>query len=141
MIAAFVSGLNSCEFCFGIHAELAYAWGVPEGLLERLLRDVDRAMIEPKLKPLLKFVRKLTVTPSRMTQADADTVFTGGWDERALHDAIAICGRMSFMNRLLDGHGIAPMDRETARAKARETVAAGGYHKAFAKAMTDRAGD
>lgn len=133
LLAAFVSGLNRCEFCFGIHAELAYARGVPEGLIEKILSDVDQASVETKLKPLLKFVRKLTLTPARMTQADAAAVFTAGWEEQALHDAIAVCGRMSFMNRLMDGHGIPPMDRETARAKAKASVAAGGYHQAMLK--------
>jgi hypothetical protein len=29
-----------------------------------------------------------------------------GWDETALHSAIAVCCLFSFMNRLVDGHGI-----------------------------------
>jgi len=35
------------------------------------------------------YLRKLTLTPTRMTQADA--VFTAGWDERALCDTVQIC--------------------------------------------------
>ena len=34
-----------------------------------------------------------------MTQADADAVFAAGWDEHALHDAIAITARAAFMQR------------------------------------------
>ena len=41
-----------------------------------------------------------------MTQADADAVFAAGWDERALHDAIAVSCTFAFMNRLVLGHGI-----------------------------------
>jgi hypothetical protein len=58
----------------------------------------------------MAFVKKLTLTPSKMSQADADAVFSAGWDEKALHDAIAVTARMNFMNRLVEGYGFTPMD-------------------------------
>jgi alkylhydroperoxidase family enzyme len=54
---------------------------------------------------LLAYARKLTLSPARMTQADADAVFAAGWSERALHDAALTVCLFNFMNRLLDGHG------------------------------------
>jgi hypothetical protein len=57
------------------------------------------------LKPVLRFVRKLTLTPTRMVQADADAVFAAGWDERDFHYAIMICGLFNFYNRMLEGYG------------------------------------
>jgi hypothetical protein len=41
-----------------------------------------------------------------MTRADADMVFTAGWSEQALHDAISVCALFNFMNRFVEGHGI-----------------------------------
>jgi hypothetical protein len=32
--------------------------------------------------------------------------FDAGWDERALHDAVSLCGLFSLMNRLVDGLGV-----------------------------------
>ena len=64
--------------------------------------------------PCIQFVKKLTLTPADMTQADADAVFDAGWDE-GLHDAIAITARMCFMQRIVEGHGFTPMTREVAR--------------------------
>jgi alkylhydroperoxidase family enzyme len=58
------------------------------------------------MRPVLSFVRKLTLSPSRMTPADADAVFAAGWDDQALHDAAVICGLFNLMNRLVDGLGI-----------------------------------
>jgi hypothetical protein len=55
---------------------------------------------------VISFVQKLTLSPSRMTAADAEAVFAAGWDDRALHDAAAICGLFNLMNRLVDGLGI-----------------------------------
>jgi hypothetical protein len=57
------------------------------------------------MRPVLSFVRKLTLSPSRVTSADAEAVFAGGWDDHALHDAAAICGLFNLMNRLVDGLG------------------------------------
>ena len=61
------------------------------------------APVEPRLKPLLAYVRKLMVAPGEMAQADADAVFEGGLGRYALHDAIAVTARAAFMQRLVEG--------------------------------------
>lgn len=106
LIAAFVSGLNACEYCHGVHEATAREFGVVEGPLVRLLSDVDASPVSDRLKPVLRYVRKLTLTPARMTQADADAVFAAGWTDRGLHDAVSVCALFNFMNRLVEGHGI-----------------------------------
>lgn len=106
LIAAYVSGLNACRYCHGIHSRVAVAFGVDEELLEQLIDDVDASAVEEEMKPLLRLARKLTVTPSRMTPADAEAVFAVGWNDRALHDAVSVCALFNFMNRLVDGLGI-----------------------------------
>jgi hypothetical protein len=70
-------------------------------------------------------VRKLTLTPGKMTQADADTVFDAGWDEKGLHDAIAVTARMCFMQRIVEGHGFTPMTRDVARENAKKRAKLG----------------
>lgn len=106
LIAAYVSGVNACRFCHGVHSQVAVAFGFPENTFEKLMDDIDGADVDAKMKPVLKYVHKLTLTPSRMVQADADAVFAAGWDESALHDAIAVCAMFNFMNRMLEGHGV-----------------------------------
>jgi uncharacterized peroxidase-related enzyme len=106
LIAAYVSGVNACAYCHGVHTATAEAFGVPAGLLEAALSDLDSAPVDDKLKPVLRYVGKLTATPARMTQADADAVFDAGWPEKALHDAVMVCALFNFMNRMVDGHGI-----------------------------------
>lgn len=106
LIAGFVSGLNACEFCHGSHTAAAVAFGFPEDLMPKLLDDVDTAPVADKLRPILKYVRKLTLEPAKMVQADADAVFEAGWDEVALHHAIAVAARYNLVNRLIHGHGI-----------------------------------
>lgn len=105
LIAAYVSGLNACQYCYGVHSETARAFGLEAGAIEAMLADLDSAPVDPTMRPLLAYAKKLTVSPTRMTQADADAVFAAGWSERALHDAVLTVCLFNFMNRLLEGHG------------------------------------
>jgi uncharacterized peroxidase-related enzyme len=122
LILAYAAGVAGCRFVCVAHSEVAYAHGIEPGLVERLLEDPDSAPVEPRLKPLLAFVRKLALTPSEMTQADADAVFAAGWSEQALQDAIAVTARVAFMQRLVEGHGFVPMWRELAAKRARQRL-------------------
>lgn len=106
LIAAYVSGLNACHYCHGVHTAAAEAFGVPAGLLSDLVDDVETAAVDERMRPVLRYVRKLTLTPARMTPSDAEEVFAAGWDERALHDAVSVCALFNFMNRLVDGLGV-----------------------------------
>jgi alkylhydroperoxidase family enzyme len=125
LLFAYAAGAAGCKFVYTAHSEVAYAWGIERGLLDRLLKDPEAAPVDARLKPLLAFVRKLMLTPGEMTQVDADAVFGAGWDEKALHDAIAITARASFMQRLVEGHGFTPMTREHAATQAKRRVELG----------------
>ncbi len=106
LIAAYVSGLNGCEYCHGVHTATAEHMGVEVGLLQRLVRDGELAAIEPKLRPVLALARKLTLSPSSVSKADADALSAAGWDDSALYYAVAVASLFNFMNRLVEGLGI-----------------------------------
>ena len=106
LIAAYVSGLNACDFCHGAHKVHAKAFGIEINVIDALMDDVETANVDDALKPLLRYAGKLTTTPSRMTEADAQTVYDAGWSEEALFDAIQVCGLFNLMNRVLEGTGI-----------------------------------
>ncbi len=124
-IAAYVSHLNRCDYCFGGHAELAKSLGADAAIFETLADDVDTMPVDEKLKPVLRFARKLTVEPASIGKADAEAVFAAGWDEQALHDAILVICRFNFMNRLTLGHGLEP-DPEEFALRARSMSYSGG---------------
>lgn len=106
IMAAFVSGLNACQFCYGSHAAVAAQFGVEAETIEELIADIDRAPIDDKLKPIFHYLKKLTLSPSKLVQKDVDKVFAAGWSEEALYQAILIGCLFNFYNRLLDGHGV-----------------------------------
>ncbi len=119
LLAAYVSGLNSCAYCRGVHAATAEAFGIPAELLNNLLSDVDGAEVEDRFKPILRFVRKLTLEPTSVTSQDAAAVLAAGWDDRALHDAVMICGLFSCMNRVVQGLGLRADEKYSLQAAAR----------------------
>ena len=125
LILAYAAGVAGCKFVYVAHSEAAYAWGIENGVIDRLLENPDTAPVEARLKPLLAYVRKLALTPGEMSQADADAVFAAGWDEQALHDAIAVTARAAFMQRLVEGHGFTPMTRAQAVERAKRRVERG----------------
>ena len=106
LIAAYASGINNCTYCYNTHKATAEAFGVDEELLDAMVLDLETSAVDEKLKPVLRFVAKLTKSPSRMVQADADAIFEAGWDEDCFHFAVMICGLFNMMNRLLDGYGV-----------------------------------
>ncbi|MGI9206139.1 MAG: carboxymuconolactone decarboxylase family protein [Woeseiaceae bacterium] len=110
LIGAFVSSTNDCPYCAGLHSVIASHFDVPESTLEALALDFEIAPVEQRMRPVLRYVEKLTKTPYQMTQADADAVYAAGWDDSALSDAVLICGLFNMANRIIEGHGI---DRAT----------------------------
>jgi AhpD family alkylhydroperoxidase len=65
LIAAYVSGLNACH---GAHRVAAGAFGVDEALFDSLMVDPDTSAVDSRLKPILSYVRKRTLTPAKMIE-------------------------------------------------------------------------
>jgi uncharacterized peroxidase-related enzyme len=106
LIAVYVSGLNACRYCHGVHTATAQAFGISESTLRALLDDIGTVQVAERMKPLLRYVGKLTLTPAKIIPSDAEAVLAAGWQEQALHDAVAVCGLFNLMNRLVEGLGI-----------------------------------
>jgi uncharacterized peroxidase-related enzyme len=106
LIAAYVSGLNNCRYCYETHRETAMHFDVSGELIAALVADPEVEDAPERLRPLLRFARKLTLDQAGMQAEDADAVRDAGWDERALHDLILVTAMFNFMNRFVHGHGI-----------------------------------
>jgi uncharacterized peroxidase-related enzyme len=126
LIQAYTAGLIGCRYAHVAHTAAVKACGGDEAVIATLLENgVDGAPVTDSWKALLKFVRKLALTPTDVSQADADAVFAAGWSEKALHDAIAVTARMTFMTRIIHGHGFVPMTPERAKASAEHRAKVG----------------
>lgn len=125
LIAAFVSGLNACAYCHGVHAATAEAFGISADELAALLEDVDTAPVATRMKPIFRFVRKLTISPAKMIDSDRRAILDAGWPQAAIHDAASICGLFNLMNRIVDGMGVAA--DESYRSASAARLHDGGY--------------
>jgi uncharacterized peroxidase-related enzyme len=136
LIAAYVSGLNNCDYCQAVHSQTAVALGIGAAAMANVVSDPQNAdvrhgtnpsdwRIDVRMRPVIAFVRKLTQSPESITAADAEAVFAAGWDDQALHDAVAICALFNLMNRLVNGLGVERDEKYTQMAAQR--LASGGY--------------
>ena len=107
LIIAYISGLNRSEFCYSTHKALCSEWGVDVAVFDQLRIDIDSAGVDENIKPILHYVKKLTLAPDQITQVDAQRIFDAGWDERTFLDCISICAIVNCMNRFVIGLGIA----------------------------------
>ena len=108
LLAAHVSNLNACRYCHGAHASIAESYGISPLLLKSLQENSDTAELPEKFKPIIAYVTKLTLTPSKMVEEDSKVVYDAGWDEAALYDAVTVCALFNFMNRVVEGTGCLP---------------------------------
>lgn len=105
LIAAYVSSLNACRYCVDSHSMVAGQFGIDPRVLTQLNDSIDDAEVRDPLKPVLHYVKKLTLTPSRMTIEDVDRIYAAGWSEETLIDAVSVCAFFNCMNRIADGTG------------------------------------
>ena len=125
MMFAYGSRLNACNYCYGSHEAGAIELGIDEALFIELQEDIETSSLDPKLKPVFRLVKKLTETPSRIVQDDIDGCLEAGWDERAIVDVVTVCALHNFMNRLVDGTGVAMSTDDLKVMGSR--IAQGGY--------------
>lgn len=106
LIAAFISGLNSCRFCYDSHVIHAETFGIEPELIDQLLKDLDSSEVPGKMKALLRYVEKLNSLPNKLVQADLDGVLEAGWSEEAVFEAIEVTGLFNMMNCIVEGSGV-----------------------------------
>ena len=106
LIITYTSGLNQCDFCYNTHKAVSEQLGIDEKVFDQLKADIDSAQVDERLKPVLRYIKKLTLTPDRITQADAQQIFAAGWDEDVFLDVIFLCAVVNCMNRFVSGIGI-----------------------------------
>src|SRR5258708_23161174 len=105
LIAAYVSGLNACRYCHGVHTATAQAFGIPEGTLGALLEDIGTAPVAERMKPMLRYVGKLTLTPAKITPGDAEAVLAVGFPAEGPRGSAGAGWTLHLMNPVGQGPG------------------------------------
>ena len=103
LIAGFVSTLNGCGYCTGVHVAAAENMGVTKGLIAALAADRELRDADSRMRPVLSYARKLTEEPASVTQSDVDAIVAAGWEPEALFFVASVTALFNFMNRLVEG--------------------------------------
>lgn len=106
LIAAYVSSLNHCHYCFSAHRDHAKAWGIPSEIFGNVQIDLDHPDFPQRMRPVLIFVRQLTVDPAGTGMPDVQGIYDADFSEEGLFDIISVTALYNFMNRILEGAGI-----------------------------------
>ncbi|MFI7639416.1 carboxymuconolactone decarboxylase family protein [Nonomuraea sp. NPDC049400] len=104
VIAAYVSSLNRCRFCFHTHAAFA-AVRVPEGmeLIDQIRADLDTAPISAKLKALLAIAGAVQRSGQEVTGDHVNAARAAGATDLEIHDTVLIAAAFCMYNRYVDG--------------------------------------
>jgi len=113
LIAAYTSSLNKCEFCTKAHAAAAAELLHDEALVADVVRDPETSDLDDQHKALLRFVRKVTLTPASITADDTIGLNQAGWDDAAIFYAMSACALFNFYNRWVLASGVHPVSDET----------------------------
>jgi uncharacterized peroxidase-related enzyme len=105
LLGAYVSGLNGCEYCHGIHTEAAIAAGIPRAAVAASPEAVpDHGGSE--WVPVYAYVEALTLDPASVKRQHVQALSDAGWGDDAIAQLAALCSVFSVLNRLVEGLGI-----------------------------------
>ncbi|MBR7833403.1 carboxymuconolactone decarboxylase family protein [Actinospica durhamensis] len=113
LIAAYVSGLNDCEFCRDSHSAFAAAQleqGLP--LVEQVRADRNTAPISAKLRALLAIAAAVREGGRTVTGELVEAAKAEGATDVEVHDTVLIAAAFCMFNRYVDGLGTLPADPE-----------------------------
>lgn len=57
---------------------------------------------------LLEYAETLTRSPGEVGASHVAALRDAGWSDRAIHDAVQICGYFNYINRVADALGVHP---------------------------------
>ena len=128
LIAAYVSGLNDCDFCRDAHSAFSAAQmdgGMP--LVLQVRTDPALAPITPKLRALLKIAATVREDGRKVTAELVEAARAEGATDVEIHDTVLIAAVFSMANRYVDGLGTLPAQSLEVYDLVAQQVVAEGY--------------
>jgi uncharacterized peroxidase-related enzyme len=137
LIAAYVSSLNECRFCYRTHAAFA-AVRLPDGMdtVEGVCMDPAGAPVSDKLRALLRIAAAVQQDGRSVTDDHVAAARTAGATDLEIHDTVLIAAAFCMFNRYVDGlrtTASADPAHYTARAELGQ-----GYVEVVSEALAER---
>jgi uncharacterized peroxidase-related enzyme len=114
-IASYVSALNDCDYSFSNHmANARHLMIEGEGMEPAFADRVETALKTDRPETvfdkadlaMLRYAKKLTVSPGEMVEADLELMRDYGVDDGQILEVNQIIGYFNYVNRLLNGLGV-----------------------------------
>jgi uncharacterized peroxidase-related enzyme len=104
LIAAYVSGLNECDFCRNSHAAFAAAQ-LDDGMavVDQVRANLDSAPVSTKLRALLRIAGAVREDGRKVTTELVEAARTEGATDLEIHDTVLIAAAFCMYNRYVDG--------------------------------------
>lgn len=101
LFGTFVSKQNQCQYCTNDHYTIT-VMSLGKEAAEAVLQDFEQTKLEERLKVVLRFLKKLTLTPQALQEEDFLPLKAQGLTHEAIEEVIHVCGVFCLINRLAD---------------------------------------
>ena len=109
-ISSYVSILNRCDYSLANHwsnaRHLIGDNARADAIESALNKDKPEAVFDGRELALMRYAKKLTVSPAEMQEADVQELKAAGLDDGEILEANQIIGYFNYVNRLLNGLGV-----------------------------------
>jgi uncharacterized peroxidase-related enzyme len=102
LFGAFISRLNTCRYCLGVHASgatLTLGRRVTTDQLDHW-REASDADFPPRVRAAFALLETLTLSPSQLTPADVTAVRATGMSEAGIVDLLYLTFLFNAVNRM-----------------------------------------
>ncbi|SJZ83919.1 carboxymuconolactone decarboxylase family protein [Selenihalanaerobacter shriftii] len=110
MVAVVVSEANGCEYCVGAHSLFLQKLGVPEEIIQSVVKDIDEADIKDKEKKILKFAVKSTTEAHKISDQEFKLIKDLGLTEVELVELVSVIDLFTSFNIFIDTLEV-PLDK------------------------------
>lgn len=76
--------------------------GLDEAIVDAVLKDWQTAPVNTKMRAILGYLEKLTLTPDSVCKKDLDNLYAAGLTDTAIFEAVYVCFMFNIIDRLAD---------------------------------------
>jgi uncharacterized peroxidase-related enzyme len=103
--AVTASRINGCAYCAAVHAKRFVELTKAPDVVQRLYEEGTDAVLDPRLKAIVDYAAKLTLTPSAVGPQDAAPLRTQGLNDLDMLDLTHAVAMFAWANRLMQSLG------------------------------------
>lgn len=128
LIAAYVSWLNECIFCFESHGRTSLHYlNCDETFLNAVKKDYRKSKLSPKMKSLLSIAAAVHKSGQSVTDEQIRDARKEGASDYEIHDTVLIAAAFSMYNRYVDGLAADLPKDDSFYAESTAAIEANGY--------------